>query len=115
MTGDYTLKKAPLPNRPRRINSTSNKEKQMLTVSMFNEAHQKAFGRAPCFEAPERSGPDHCPVVSVILEIEGMPDIVGQGRNQRVARQDAVNQVLAKLDQLPGRLRRAIEDKIVGL
>ncbi len=84
----------------------------MLTIAKFNEAHQRAFGCAPEFGAPERDGPDHCPVVSVSLDIEGVPLIIGRGSNQKLARQDAVNQVFGMFASLPYELRRAIEAKL---
>ena len=84
-----------------------------LTVTLFNEAHQRAFGCAPHFGRPERDGPDHCPVVSVVLEVDNLIEpIPGKGCNQKAARQDAVDQVMKIFDRLPYELRRAIEEKV---
>lgn len=70
---------------------TSNK----MTIGEFNEAHQKTFGYSPRFGEPQRSGPDHCPEVSVTLEVNGVEPITGKGSNQKLARQDAVDQFFA--------------------
>ncbi len=84
----------------------------IITVAQFNEAHQRAFGRAPTFGAPERDGPDHRPTVSVTLEIdESISSIVGSGSNQRIARQDAVDKAMARMNELPYVLQRAIESQ----
>ena len=66
-----------------------------MTIAEFNEAHQKAFGYSPRFGAPRRSGPDNRPEVSVTLEVEGVEPITGKGSNQKLARQDAVDQFFA--------------------
>ena len=85
----------------------------MLTVAQFNEPHQRAFGCAPAFGVPERHGPDHRPVVSVMLEIDDCSStIIGIGSNQRLARQDAVDKAIARMNELPYALRQAIESKL---
>ena len=87
-----------------------------LTVAEFNETHQLAFGRAPEFGVPSKDGPDHRPVVSVALTIDDFAlAIIGKGSNQRVARQDAVDQAVSMYDRLPHELRRAIDRKREGI
>jgi len=66
-----------------------------MEIGEFNEAHQKAFGYSPRFGTPQRSGPDHRPEVSVTLEVEGAKPVTGKGSNQKLARQDAVDQFFA--------------------
>ena len=83
-----------------------------LSIAEFNEAHQSAFGYSPKFGVPVRKGPDHCPEVSVTLEVEGVRMVLGKGTNQKVARQDAVDQVLDMGPALPHGLRMAIELKL---
>jgi len=85
-----------------------------MTIAQFNEAHQSAFEYSPKFGVPVRKGPDHCPEVSVTLEVEGVRMVVGKGTNQKVARQDAVDQVLDMGPALPHVLRMAIESKLSG-
>jgi dsRNA-specific ribonuclease len=83
-----------------------------LSIALFNESHQRAFGCAPTFGIPEKEGPDHCPVVTVEITINGGMTAVGEASNQKLARQNAVDQLMEKFDELPHELRRAIESKL---
>ena len=66
-----------------------------MTIGELKEANKKAFGYSPRFGMPQRSGPDHRPEVSVTLEVEGANPVTGKGSNQKLARQDAVDQFFA--------------------
>ena len=53
----------------------------------------------PAYAPVSRSGPDHDPVFTVEVRVEGLPATKGQGRSKRLAEQDAAARLLAKLPE----------------
>jgi ribonuclease-3 len=53
----------------------------------------------PRYEVVARSGPDHDPVFSVRVEIEGLEGAVGEGASKRLAEKAAAAAFLARLDR----------------
>jgi ribonuclease III len=58
-------------------------------------AHQK-FGFAPSYKVEDRSGPDHAPEFTVVVEIEGIAPERGTDRSKRAAEQVAAQKVLER-------------------
>lgn len=58
-------------------------------------AHQK-FGFAPSYRVEDRSGPDHAPEFTVVVEIEGIAPERGKDRSKRAAEQVAAQKVLER-------------------
>ncbi len=56
-------------------------------------AHQK-FGFAPSYKVEDRSGPDHAPEFTVVVEIEGIASERGTDRSKRAAEQVAGQKML---------------------
>jgi dsRNA-specific ribonuclease len=62
-----------------------------ISIQNFNESFQRCFGRSPAYGMPTKVGFDHCPTVSVVLEVD-WGTFTGKGSNQKVARLDAATQ-----------------------
>ena len=58
-------------------------------------AHQK-FGVTPSYKVTGRTGPDHDPVFTVSVEINGTKPGDGQSRSKRAAEQEAATVVLIR-------------------
>lgn len=58
-------------------------------------AHQK-FGFAPSYRVEDRSGPDHAPEFTVVVEIEGIASERGTDRSKRAAEQVAAQKMLER-------------------
>lgn len=58
-------------------------------------AHSNRFG-TPLYKERERSGPDHDPVFTVIVRVNGHEDAVGKGRSKRAAEQQAARAMLLR-------------------
>jgi ribonuclease-3 len=58
-------------------------------------AHQK-FGFAPSYRVEERSGPDHAPQFTVVVEIAGIAPETGIERSKRAAEQVAARRMLER-------------------
>ena len=58
-------------------------------------AHQK-FGFAPNYRVEDRSGPDHAPEFTVVVEISGIPSESGSDRSKRAAEQVAAERMLLR-------------------
>ena len=58
-------------------------------------AHQK-FGFAPSYKVEDRSGPDHAPEFTVVVEIEGIAPERGSDRSKRAAEQVAAQKILER-------------------
>ena len=58
-------------------------------------AHQK-FGFAPNYRVEDRSGPDHAPEFTVVVEIAGIPPESGSDRSKRAAEQVAAERMLLR-------------------
>ena len=58
-------------------------------------AHQK-FGFAPSYKVEDRSGPDHAPEFTVVVEIEGIAPERGSDRSKRAAEQVAAQKMLER-------------------
>lgn len=58
-------------------------------------AHQK-FGFAPSYKVEDRSGPDHAPEFTVVVEIEGIAPERGTDRSKRAAEQVAAQKMLER-------------------
>jgi ribonuclease-3 len=51
---------------------------------------------APVYLEQGRSGPDHAPVFRIAAHIEGLADMVGEGRSKRIAEQEAAEAFLQR-------------------
>lgn len=58
-------------------------------------SHQK-FGFAPAYRVEDRSGPDHAPQFTVVVEIAGIPPETGVDRSKRAAEQVAAQKLLER-------------------
>lgn len=58
-------------------------------------SHQK-FGFAPTYRVENRSGPDHAPQFTVVVEIAGIPSETGIDRSKRAAEQVAARRMLER-------------------
>jgi ribonuclease-3 len=58
-------------------------------------AHQK-FGYAPSYRVENRSGPDHAPEFTVVVEIDGIDPERGTDRSKRAAEQVAAQKMLER-------------------
>jgi ribonuclease-3 len=58
-------------------------------------SHQK-FGFAPNYRVEDRSGPDHAPEFTVVVEIEGIASERGKDRSKRAAEQVAAQKMLER-------------------
>jgi ribonuclease-3 len=58
-------------------------------------AHQK-FGFAPSYRVENRSGPDHAPEFTVVVEIDGIAPEQGTDRSKRAAEQVAAQKMLER-------------------
>jgi ribonuclease-3 len=58
-------------------------------------SHQK-FGFAPTYRVEERSGPDHAPKFTVVVEIAGIAPETGVDRSKRAAEQVAAQKMLER-------------------
>ncbi|MCE7030719.1 ribonuclease III [Jiella avicenniae] len=58
-------------------------------------AHQRGPA-APRYETIDRSGPDHEPVFTIRVAVEGVEPAEGQGRSKRIAEQEAAAAVLRR-------------------
>lgn len=54
------------------------------------------FGRPPTYKVADRSGPDHDPRFTVIVEIPGIPSETGIDRSKRAAEQVAATKILER-------------------
>ena len=53
----------------------------------------------PAYEPVSRSGPDHDPIFTVEVRVEGLPPTRGRGRSKRLAEQNAAARLLAALPE----------------
>lgn len=83
----------------------------IVTVSEFNELHQKALGHSPKYSAPEILSLPPYSQVRVKLFV-GDDEFVGEAQNQKLARQAAVDEATRYLGRLPTRLGQYIADSI---
>jgi ribonuclease III len=51
---------------------------------------------APIYVEQGRSGPDHAPVFRIAVHVEGLADMVGEGRSKRIAEQEAAEAFLKR-------------------
>jgi len=58
-------------------------------------SHQR-FGFAPTYRIEDRSGPDHAPQFTVVVEIAGLPPETGTDRSKRAAEQMAARRMLER-------------------
>lgn len=58
-------------------------------------SHQK-FGFAPSYRVEDRSGPDHAPEFTVVVEIQGIAPEQGRDRSKRAAEQVAAQKMLER-------------------
>lgn len=58
-------------------------------------AHQR-FGVTPVYRVTGRDGPDHDPVFTVVVEIDGAKPAQGESRSKRAAEQDAATAILER-------------------
>jgi ribonuclease-3 len=58
-------------------------------------SHSKRLG-TPIYNEMSRSGPDHDPVFTVVVHVEGCQDAVGSGRSKRLAEQEAASEMLLR-------------------
>jgi ribonuclease III len=58
-------------------------------------SHQR-FGFAPTYRVEDRSGPDHAPQFTVVVEIAGILPETGVDRSKRAAEQDAARRMLER-------------------
>lgn len=83
----------------------------IFSVAGFNEAHQKALGYSPNYGQPVELSRPPFSRVRVSLFVEG-EEFIGEGTNQRLARQEAVDAALSAPGRLPRRLFQLIDDSI---
>ncbi len=58
-------------------------------------AHSNRLG-TPKYREAERTGPDHDPVFTVVVQVEKLPEESGRGRSKRVAEQNAATAMLIR-------------------
>jgi ribonuclease-3 len=58
-------------------------------------AHSNRLG-TPKYREAERTGPDHDPVFTVVVQVEKLPGESGRGRSKRVAEQNAATAMLIR-------------------
>ena len=58
-------------------------------------AHAQRLG-TPKYRETKRTGPDHDPVFTVAVKIQGLPEASGKGRSKRAAEQDAARAMLVR-------------------
>ncbi len=51
---------------------------------------------APVYVEQGRSGPDHAPLFRIAVHIEGLQDVIGEGRSKRIAEQRAAEACMAR-------------------
>lgn len=64
-------------------------------TSLQEWAHSNRFG-TPRYKEQKRTGPDHDPVFTVVVHINGQKDEAGTGRSKRAAEQDAAKKMLIR-------------------
>lgn len=62
-------------------------------TSLQEWAHSNRLG-TPRYKETDRTGPDHDPLFTVIVQVSGKDDIDGQGRSKRIAEQAAARKML---------------------
>lgn len=67
--------------------------------SKLQEQVQAQGKSAPRYEIIERTGPDHAPVFTVAIFVEGFPSHVGSGPSRREAEQQAAQRLLEYLEK----------------
>lgn len=55
----------------------------------------------PIYEIVDRSGPDHEPLFTVAVSVEGLPVVTARGRSKRLAEQTAAEQLFARVQEMP--------------
>lgn len=58
--------------------------------------HQMPGDRVPAYRIASREGPDHDPVFTVVVEVEGLDPASGTGRSKREAEQTAASAMLVR-------------------
>ncbi|MEC9342374.1 MAG: ribonuclease III [Pseudomonadota bacterium] len=58
-------------------------------------AHANRLG-TPKYRETKRTGPDHDPVFTVAVKVQGLPEMTGNGRSKRTAEQDAARALLVR-------------------
>ena len=64
-------------------------------TSLQEWAHSNRFG-TPRYKEQKRTGPDHDPVFTVIVQVNGKEDASGTGRSKRAAEQSAAKSMLIR-------------------
>lgn len=64
-------------------------------TSLQEWAHSNRLG-TPRYREQARSGPDHDPVFTVIVQVNGKEDEIGKGRSKRTAEQNAARAMLVR-------------------
>ncbi len=64
-------------------------------TSLQEWAHSNRFG-TPKYKEQKRSGPDHDPVFTVVVQVNGIEDAIGTGRSKRAAEQVAASVMLVR-------------------
>ncbi|WP_040485948.1 ribonuclease III [Lutibaculum baratangense] len=59
-------------------------------------AHSQGHQRTPAYREVERAGPDHAPVFTVEVQVEGVRPATGQGSSKRIAEQSAAEAMLVR-------------------
>ena len=65
-----------------------------MNIQQFAQTHQSHFGSNIEFGMAEKTGPDHCPVVTVEVQTR-FGNFVGSGSNKKFARAEAVKEAAA--------------------
>lgn len=63
-------------------------------------SHIKGLG-VPSYEVVSREGSEHEPLYHIAVNLKGVSPEVGQGRNKKLAEQDAAHKMLLKIRELP--------------
>jgi ribonuclease-3 len=64
-------------------------------TSLQEWAHAERLG-TPRYKEKKRSGPDHDPIFTVVVQVNGREDCIGEGRSKRHAEQRAAREMLIR-------------------
>ncbi|MCC0020426.1 MAG: ribonuclease III [Nitratireductor sp.] len=74
---------------------TAETAKRDSKTSLQEWAHAERLG-TPRYKEKKRTGPDHDPVFTVVVQVNGKEDAIGEGRSKRHAEQQAAREMLIR-------------------
>jgi ribonuclease-3 len=77
-----------------RISSVDETKRDSKTA-LQEWSHSNRYG-TPRYKEQKRTGPDHDPVFTVVVQINGIEDAIGNGRSKRTAEQSAAKELLLR-------------------